>query len=450
MSEFVNRKVERLRGDWREVVGIAWPLVISMASYTAMGLADVVMVAQLGTTELAAVGLGLISTFGVLCVGMGLLNGVKVVTAQAIGAGEHDRADRAWHQGIFIAVGLGLLALCLEPFAGRLMEIMGGHGEVAFEAANYLRARLWGVIPTFIGITSFAYFDGQGNTRVSMVVMVFANGINILFDYLLIYGIGPFPALGVAGAAWATVGAQCVQGGLGFLLVLRYRRSKEFWPDWRGFGELLRLGIPMGIRMALEVQAWSVFSALLARVGEVHLAAHIMVIRICSISFLPGHALGETACIMAGQAVGANDLPAARRSVQTTLRLCLAIMGTFALTFVVGRGHLVALFSSDPELIAVAKQLLLVGAAWQIFDAIGMVRAGALNGLGDTRFVMVTSVVCSWAMLPLAWYFAKALDWGAPGAWLALTANLGFVALILTLRWKRRICPPNDNVGDLG
>jgi multidrug resistance protein, MATE family len=440
VSTIIGEKAGRLRGNWREVLNIAWPLMVSMASYTAMGLADVLMVAQLGTTELAAVGLGLVSTFGVLCIGMGMLNGVKVVTAQAIGAGDRYSADRALHQGLFLAVALGLMGLLLEPFALPLMELMGGEGEVAFEAANYLRARLWGVVPTFVGITAFAYFDGQGYTRVSMVVMVIANSVNILLDYLLIFGVGPIAPLGVAGAAWATVIAQCIQGSLGLLLALRHRKENALWPDWRGFGGLLRLGVPMGIRMALEVQAWSVFSALLARVGEVHLAAHIMVVRICSVSFLPGHALGETACILAGQATGAGDMPAAKRAERTTLRLCLAVMGAFALTFVVGRDTLVSFFTSDPELIAVAREVLLVGAAWQIFDAIGMVRAGALNGLGDTRFVMVVSVVCSWAMLPLAWYLATNLDGGAPGAWVALTANLGLLALILTLRWRKRMC----------
>jgi MATE family multidrug resistance protein len=425
-------------GGYRQVISLAWPLVLSMLGYTMMGLADTLMVGWIGPAEVAGVGLGTVASFTLTCLGVGLLNGVKVVTSQSVGAGRPVRAYEAARQGVVLAVVLGVAMTALAPWADSIIFLMSDDPLVVAHGTAYFETRLWGAIPLLIGVPCFAYFDGLGRTRVSMVAMLIANGIHIVFAYLLIYGIGPFPALGVRGAAISTVFSQIVQGAIGLYLLHVYGRECRSPLRFDGVGELLRLGVPMGLRMSLETQSWAILCGIVARAGTAHIAAHTIAVRICSISFMPGHALGETACILVGQAVGGGRWDLARRVVNTVTRVTALAMGAIGVFLVIGSERLIALFGAEPDILQIGGQLLVIAAAFQLFDAIAMVRAGALNGAGSTRFVMLTSVGLAWGVLPAVWYLANERGLGAAGAWLVLTGQIALLALILGLRWRWR------------
>lgn len=174
----------------------------------------------------------------------------------------------------------------------------------------------------------------------------------------------------------------------------------------RGLGELMRVGGPMGIQWALDVQYWAMFCALMARLGDVQMAAHTIVLRIVSMSFLPGHAFGEAASILTGQAHGAKAWGAARRIVSTATWVSAIFLGSIGLLFLVNRllilvnpELLLSLFRPEPDVMTLGVRLLTVAAAFQVIDGVVMARQGALNGIGDTRFVMMASVGTSRGIL---------------------------------------------------
>jgi multidrug resistance protein, MATE family len=364
------------------------------------------------------------------------MNAVKVVVAQAFGGNRLARTREAAVQGLWLGLLLGTVGLAFLPLSTPLVGAMGGSGALLDIGSEYFAVRLLGILPMYVSLAAFGYFQGLGDTRTPMVVQVVANVLNIGLDYVLIYGLGPVPAYGPLGAAMATVLAFVVQAVVGVLLLRRALGGLPNVPR-RGLGQIVNLGLPMGVRFSLEVVSWAVFTAFIARIGEAHLAAHIIAIRIISVSFLPGHGIGEAASVLVGQAVGARNEGSARRVTRVATVLGLAIMGAFGVVFLLFGAELFGLFNPDPEVAEIGRSLLLIGAAFQLFDAVAMVKQGALNGAGDTRFTMLVGVGSSWLLLlPLGWWLCNLAGWGAPGAWVALTLYIVGVAAIMALRWQ--------------
>ncbi len=417
------------------VVELAWPITVSMLSFTAMGVADTLFVSQLGTAPLAAVGMAVSTTFLILAFGMGLMGGVKVAVAQATGAGRHDMSKVLGWQGVWVAGVVGGLLVLLAPLGPTLFGLMGGDGEVRQMANLYFVIRAVGAPMTFGLLALKGWFDGTGDTKTPMKANLLANAVNIALDPLFIFGWGPVPALGVGGAAAATVIAIVVA-----LIWVAWRARLHLGgvsrrPDIELLREIWRLGSPMGVRQLLGVGAWVVLISVLARVGAIDLAAHILVIRIVSMSFLPGYAISEAAGVLVGQSVGAGRPGAARQAWRHSMVLGIAVMAFFGVVFVAAPGPLIALFGAEAAVAELAVTLMMIAAGFQVFDAIAMVSQGALNGAGDTRFTMVTSVLSAWFIqLPITYALAVPMELGAVGAWCGLTVE---IAALAGISWWR-------------
>lgn len=431
------------RGSVREVAGVSWPIVIGMLSYTGMGVADTLVVGWLGVTELAAVGVATMVVFLINSFFLGTLHGTKVLVAQATGAEDPRRAGEVAWLGVALAVPAGLLVIALGWFDESIFALIGGPANVQEGARAYFSARLWGAPVWYVTIAMADYFQGSGDTRTPMKLNLVVNGLNVVLDIVLVFGLGPIPALGLVGAAWATVAASAI--GMLALAPFFVRRvaARPRW-DGRLMWRVLQLGLPIGVRYSLEVGGFAVFTAVVARMGEAELAANQVAFKIISVSFLPGHGLGEAATVLVGQYIGARDLRAARASYRSAVGLSIALMGAFGVLFWLVPEHLVAVFHSDARVVEVASSLLLLAAFFQVFDAVAMTASGALNGAGDTAFSMWVSLAGSWLVLvPLTYVFGVVLDHGAWGAWLALTAEITLLAVVLSWRWRNlaRVLP---------
>ena len=419
-----------------------------MLSHTVMGVVDTLMVAWLGTVEVAAVGLASTAFFALVCLGLGGLGGVRVVVAQALGRGDDVRIRDAGWQGVAVAAVLGILMIPLVWVCPGVMTFMTGGGPATAPATEYLEVRLWGALPMLLSVGALAWFEGRGETRVPMVVRILGNGINLSLNWVLIFGVGPFPELGVAGAAWGTVVAQLFQAVLALALLWRHEAPRF---TTRGLGELMRLGGPMGLQWALDVQCWAMFCALVARTGDVQMAAHTIVLRIVSVSFLPGHAFGDAASILTGQAHGAKAWGAARRVVNTATWVSAIFMGSIGLLFLIDPELLLSLFRPEHDVMALGVRLLTIAALFQVVDGVVMARQGALNGIGDTRFVMMASVGTSWGLLlPTAWFLCTAMGLGAVGAWMSLMLQLVALSVIYWRRWDVMMPAVRDTVAPCG
>jgi len=409
------------------VLRTAWPIVVSRLSYVLMGVVDTLLVAQLGTTETAAVGLGVIATFTVFCFGFGVLNAVKVVTAQAVGAEQPDLSRRTLSQGIALGAGMAALMMVLLPFFD-VVQLVGGRGAIGTLGAQYFDIRLLAVIPLFVGNAIFSHLEGTGDTRTPMRAAVMANALNVVLTVALVFGVGPFPAMGAAGAAVGTAIASAAMGVAA--LVIAIRRYGRLSADMRGMGRLVQLGVPMGVEFFVDELAWLMFAAFVTAAGKPQLAAHVIVSRVICLSLLPGHGVGAAAMILVGQAVGREDRLGAWQVQQRAMRLAFAAMGSVALVFAFFSGPLLSVFTADPAVVEIGTILLLVAVGLQLVESVVLVRTGALQGAGDTMFVMVANIVAAWGLLvPAA--FVATTEAGAVGGWLVrLVVLLGLAAAI--------------------
>lgn len=435
--ESPNREEEHHRdGSIREVANIAWPIVVGMLSYTAMGVADTLVVGWLGVTELAAVGLATTAVFLINSLFLGTLHGVKVLASQDTGAKEHSRAARVGWQGVLIAVPFGILVIGLSAMDTWIFSLMGGPAAVQDAAREYFVVRVLASPFWYVTVALSDYFQGTGDTRTPMKVNLLVNGLNIVLDVLLVFGWGPVPSLGIAGAAWATVGASVVGMLVIFpLFVSRVELRPELNPAL--MRKMLAVGLPIGVKYVLHVGGFTVFTAVVARAGEVELAANQVAFKVISMSFLPGAGIGEAATVLTGQYLGARKFDGLRRSFYSALRLSVGLMSLFGVAFWLVPHWLVGLFTADAAVIEVASELLVLAAVFQIFDAVEMTAAGALNGVGDTRFTMWVSIVGAWAVLvPLSYVLGLVLEMGALGAWIALTAQIVVASGVCTWRFR--------------
>lgn len=421
----------------RRVLTLAWPVMISMLSYSLMAAADAVFVGRLGTAPLAAIGLSVTASWLYIALPHGILRGIRVATSQAVGAERRTVADAYGWQTVWLALGAGVLVAIGSVFSSGLFTLLGATPEVAVEANRYFHVRgLAAPIHLFVlGMT--AWFEGRGDTRTPARANVTANLLNIGLDAVLVAGLGPIPAFGIAGAAWAGVIALSVAAAWLSWRAAPILRTVRARPRRTLIREAARLGFPIGVQRLLDVVAWTVLTGVLASIADAQLAAHVLAVRVMLVSFLPGMAIAEATAVLVGQSVGARRPDEARAAWRAGSAAASAVMMAGAVVFVLAPDLLIAPFGAGPEVAHIARQLLFVAAIFQLLDALATVTFFSLDGAGDTRFTLVSSVAMSWGVkLPLGVGLATWGGYGAVGAWIGLTAELAMLLLLLGWRWR--------------
>jgi len=432
-------------GSVREVAALAAPAVVSLLSVTLMWTADTFFIGRVGTAEQGGVGLAGTVAWTFLVFFVGVLNAVQIFVAQHVGARSPRGAGEMTWQGIYLGLAAAIPIMGLSFLAERLIAALHVDAAVAPHAAVYLRIRLLGAAGVFLAATCENYLRGVGDTRSPMVVTFVANALNIVLDYLLIFGHWGLPVLGVAGAAWATIASGFLQAVALFALFERRARRdghlvRAIEPARReSLGRLLKVGMPVGLQWLLDMGSWTVFTLVVAQISAVQAAAHQVALSVLHFSFMPGYGISVAATTLVGQYLGAGDRAAALRAARSALRLALSFMGAMGIAFFFLRYTFIAAFNPDPAVIALGGRLLLFAALFQIFDATNMVLSGVLRGAGDTHYPMVATIIVSWAVfVPLVWLLSLHLGHGAAGGWFAAVIGLGSLALVLRHRYVGR------------
>mgnify|MGYP002625239964 CR=1 FL=1 len=289
-----------------------------------------------------------------------------------------------------------------------------------------------------------SFFQGISRPTIPMVVGIGANLLNMVLDYVLIFGKLGLPAMGIAGAATATVIAIAVQAAVLQAVFLsgpihRMFRSRSVLAfDMTKTRNLLRVGWPAGVTGFLDVFGWSVFTGfIVGSFGTVALAAHTAAMNFMHLSFMPAMALGAAATAVVGQWIGRGNIEIAKARAYTAVKLGVGIMTCFGLFFAVSGGTLMRVFSSDPEVTQLGHFLLILAAIFAGFDAVSIVLIGALRGAGDTRWIMWVLTTGAYLVnLPLAWIFGKTLGFGAAGAWVGATIYVILVSGMVFWRFR--------------
>ena len=405
-----------------ELVRLAWPIAASMLSYSLMTVTSTLFVGRLGASALAGVSLGGLAAFALIIFGFGGLRAVKVVVSQATGAGRTRELPASIAAGLVIALVLGAIAIVSGRAVLPLIAQLASTREAGASAAAYLSMRNLGA-PFALGAIAMAEARyGAGDSRSPLWAALGANVTNIALDGLLIFGLG----LGVQGAGIAAAAGHVVEA----LLLLRASRTPGIAfraVRMRHATAILRLGVPLGLQFSLEIGSFSVLVLVLARISDADLAAHQIVLQLTHLSFLPALAVGEAACVLVGQAVGADE----DALVRPLAYKAVAIAGGYSLVcagvFLAFSAAIPRLFTSDPAVQAIAATLLRVAAGFQVFDAANGVARAVLRGAGDVRYAAWVAVLTAWgATPPLAWLLGYRMGMGALGGWLGITAEIVF------------------------
>jgi MATE family multidrug resistance protein len=441
-------------GGYREALRIALPLVISTGSFTVMQFVDRIFLTRYSADAIqAALPAGLLA-FTLICIFSGVASFVNTFVAQFHGAGDPRGASRATAQAIILALLAWPFMLALLPVGAWILKHCGHAPGVLREELVFYRILMLGSVAVPLGAAISGFFTGRGDTRTNMIAVVIGNLSNILLDWLLIFGNWGFPRMGIAGAGWATVLSSLLTPLLllavyfGPRLRHAYDTARTFRFDSALMLRLLRFGFPAAMHLWLDVGSFALFLLLTARLDAVSLAASNIAFSINNLAFMPLVGLGIAASILVGQYQGRGQSDIAARAGWTTLKMGWLYMGAIALTFLLFPHGYFVLFTGHGgevelnEVLPVGRWMLVMMAVWGLADAANVILAGALRGAGDTRFVMLYSIVVMWFI----WLGGEALlllafGGGIKAAWLWLVFYvfilvIGFAWRFRSGRWK--------------
>lgn len=429
-----------VRTEVRSLFRLAAPLAAAQAGTQLMGLVDVSVLGRLGARELAAAGLGNAVFFAISVVGMGMMFGIDPMISQAVGAGDRVRARRILWQGIWLGlIVTGVLTLILIagaiaiPYAGVKPELIG-------PGRAYLLVRTLSLAPFLLFFVVRAYLQAHGNTRPMVIAMVVANVLNVIGDLVFVFGWWKVPAMGVAGAALATVICTIAELWIVAAAVRKIDVGGPFDHRWNRaeIEHAFRVGLPVGLQMGAEVGVFALVALLAARLGTLDLAAHQLVIGLASFTYTAALGVSAAGSVRVGIGVGARDRHATRIAGHVAFVGGAAVMGLAALAFLFAPRPLARLITNQEDVIAVAIPLFLVAAVFQLSDGIQAVGGGVLRGAGDTKYSFYANLLGHWFVgLPIALYLGFRRDLGIVGLWWGLCAGLTVVAVMLFVRFER-------------
>ncbi|UWZ81861.1 MATE family efflux transporter [Occallatibacter riparius] len=431
--------------ELRAMTALALPVVLSELGWMLQGIVDTIMVGHLGPEAIGAVAIGNAVYYVPSLFGIGLLLGLDTLVAQAYGRDDHDACHHWLAQGVYLAFIVSPPLMILLAVASLFFGHVGIHAEVALPAGIYLRVIIWGTLPLLLYGAARRYLQGVGQVRVVTVTLVLANLLNWLGNWVLIYGKLGAPAMGVPGSALSTVFARIGMAAalLGFAWRYEHSRGHPLFARWAKpsllkIKQLARLGAPAAGQIVAEVGAWNLVTFAAGFLTPVELATHTIALSYASLTYMVPLGVGAAAAVGVGHAIGAEDRPRARRAGWLALALGISFMFLAGIVLFLAPRPLIAVYTTDARVMETGPTLLLIAAAFQIFDGVQTVATGALRGLGETRVPMIANLIGYWLIgLPLGFVLCFWFKRGVFGLWIGLTLALIIIAAILLHRWNK-------------
>lgn len=432
----------------RQLLALAWPIIISRSAQTVISVSDAVLTAPLGQDALAATTTGALNVIALFILPMGTMFIISSFTAQLHGKGDHGGARRYGFYGIAFCLLLELVFLGLIAFVPSVVGLLDYSPNVKNLMIEYSEARLIGG-GAAIGLEALGnYYGGMGNTRLPMATQVLSMVLNVGLNWILIYGHWGAPALGVKGSALASSIATiigflvllgCFLRGIGENPAARQNRGSLRISE---FFRMLRFGIPSGINWFVELAAFTVFiNVVLNGLGTTTLASFMAAMQINQVSMMPAFGLSSAGAILVGQSIGAKAWDAVPKTVRLTAIATCTWQGSVALLYLAFSKYIMLPFappgSERAAFLELGAHVLVLSSTWQLADALSMSFAEALRAAGDTTFTAWARAIIAWVLfVPGAYVSVKVLGGGIGWAVAWLSAYLGVLALVLWLRFR--------------
>lgn len=428
----------------RQIISLSFPVVLGMMSVTAILVTDTAMVGRLGVLELASTGAAGMAYWAISSIFVGASYGVQVLVARRFGEKRYDEISHIVFTSATLVFMLGALFTALIMiFPEMIMRFFTDNPKIRDLGAEYLFFRAIGTIPLFLSFNFRGFFDGIGKTRIGMSASLVVSFFNILLNYLLIFGIGPIPALGVKGAAIASSISVFLGLFIYLFTLINHKFSYIFDKGKLKFRkdilkDIFSLGLSPSMSEGIQNFGFLVFVKIAGSLGTVSLAVTNVLFSILSISFMPGFAFSIAATTVVGQNLGRGKIRLAEAGAFRSSIFGISLMGMMGLAFIIGGKDFIGLFTREQKVIEAAYWPLVILSITQVADGSHMVFSGALRGAGLVNWVMVTYAIVTWfVMLPMAYFFAILLNWQSNGLWLSLSIWMVFLAAITFSKFKK-------------
>jgi multidrug resistance protein, MATE family len=437
---------------------LALPLIFGHVSTGLIGFVDSVLAGRHGANTLAAVAVGSALWSVAIMVLIGVLLALPPTVSQLDGAGRRAEVTATFRQALWLALLLAGGLFAFLSVAGWMLPAFGIAPEIQPGARDFLHGIRWGVPALSLYFCMRYLCEGLHWTIPTMLFGIGGLALLVPLGYALMFGAFGLPELGAAGLGYATAIMLWTQA-LAFALYLRIsprfadlglfaRVDRPQWPAIRG---LLRLGLPIGVSIFMEGSLFIVTALLIGGMGQTPVAAHQIAINVSSITFMAALGLAEATTVRVGHAVGAREPERVRRAGIAGYAIVLSTQCVAALAMAFGGTLIAAIYTHDAAVIALAANLLLFAAAFQISDGVQVVSGAALRGLKDTRMPMLLTALSYWGVgMTLGAGLGFGLGWGPQGMWCGLVAGLTVAATLLTLRFLRLSRSPLFVVPDAG
>jgi len=425
---------------------MAVPLALAELGWMAMGLEDTIMAGRLGAAALGAGSLGAMLFYPIAICGTGFLLGMDTLVAQAHGAEDAADCRRTLVNGVWLSLALApflaVAILLLIP----LLRATGTNPNVMALFDPFLKALAWGLPPLLFYAAFRRYLQAINVVKPVTFALVSANVVNVLGNWVLMYGHWGAPRMGLEGSGWSTTIARCYMAAVLLAAIVWHERragnillAASWRPSLDRIRRLAGLGMPAAMQILFEGVVFGLVSVFAAHLDEASLAAHSIAINVASTTYMVPLGISSAAAVRVGQAYGAGDARGAATRGWTAILLGALFMGGAGVALGAAPRWIVRIYTDDAAVIAGGAVLLRIAALFQLFDGLQVVATGALRGLGDTRTPMLAHLAGYWVLgLPVSYLLCFRFEWGAAGIWAGLSAALILIGSMLLIAWRWR------------
>lgn len=435
--------VEKYQKHVKTTFLLAYPVMLSQLGQVLVGVADSMMVGQLGAQPLGAASLANSIFMVVLMFGIGISYAVTPLVAAADGQNNRKQIREIIKNGLLINTVSGFLLFGVVLAASNLLYHMEQPVEVVRDAIPYLGVITFSIVPLMIFQSFKQFAEGLSQTKQAMYITIFGNGLNVLFNYILIFGKFGFEPMGLMGAGWATLISRILMAIMMIVYVLWSKRYKKYFKGFKFkkfsrplITRMVKIGVPTGLQFIFEVGAFSAAAIMMGWLGVNQLASHQIAINLASVSYMMASGLSAAATVRVGNQLGKGDIQTLREAGFTIFGMVAVFMLVTALIFVSFRFFLPSLYIDDVEVIQMSAGLLIIAAFFQLSDGIQVVGLGAMRGMSDVKVPTIITLVAYWVLgLPIGYLLGFQLDLGAQGIWIGLLIGLTVAAVLLFYRF---------------
>ncbi len=426
---------------------LALPVVLSQIGQVTVQLVDNMMVGHVGTMELAASAFANNVFIVGMFFGMGITYGITPLVGKAFGNNKPELVVIWLKNGVLTHMIAALLLSVLMFGAYFLLPFLGQTEDVLEASKPYYLLLCGSYLPFMLFFSVKQFFEGIGNTKIAMQITLTANLVNILLNYVLIFGKFGFPELGLVGAGIGTLVSRLVMPLMFVIYIIKLPRFRKYFSRARSvvfqkvrFIAVLRIGIPIAFQIVVEGITFSIGAVMMGWLGETPLAAHQVAIGLAGFTYMISLGISQATTIRISHQMGENDFISLRKAAWASTHLVLFFMSAMGIIFILAKSYLPLLFTSDTDVVAIAAQLLIVAAIFQVFDGLQVSMLGALRGMADVKIPMFMAFI-SYLLIgvPTSYVLTFLLDAGPQGIWYGYLVGLGSAGIFFYFRFKHNL-----------